>query len=54
MIIDISDIPEIEIDPDRAGGKPVIKGTRYTVAQLLAEIAEGDSIDDIALDMDLI
>lgn len=29
-------------DKDRCGGKPCIRGHRFTVAQLLAELAEGD------------
>lgn len=31
----------IEINRDRASGKPVIRGTRFTVAQMLTELADG-------------
>jgi uncharacterized protein (DUF433 family) len=37
----------IDIDPMRAGGKPVLKGTRFTVAQVISQIAEGDTVDDL-------
>lgn len=43
----------IEQDPDRAGGKPVLQGTRFTVAQLLAELAEGRTLDELAQDAGL-
>ncbi len=43
----------IEINEKRRGGVPVIKGTRFTVAQLLAEIADGNSIKEIADDFHL-
>lgn len=43
----------IEIDPQKRGGIPVIIGTRFTISQLLAEIAEGQAIDEIAEDFDL-
>lgn len=35
-------------DPDRMGSKPCVKNTRLTVAQLLAELAEGRTISEIA------
>lgn len=37
----------IEINPGIMMGKPVIKGTRITVEQILEELAVADSIDDI-------
>lgn len=43
----------IEVDPDRVGGKPVLVGTRFTVAQLLSEIAEGGSVNDVVEEYDL-
>lgn len=36
------DFKSVEIDPKNHGGAPVIKGHRFMVAQLLAELAEGD------------
>ncbi len=48
----------IEIDAGRCCGKPVLPGTRFPAAQVVAQIASGDSVDDIAdnfeLDKDLI
>ena len=38
----------IEVDPNRASGVPVIEGTHITVAQFLAELNEGNSIQSIA------
>lgn len=43
----------IEIDPDHCGGTKILAGTRYPVSQLLAELAEGASIDDLANDVGL-
>jgi uncharacterized protein (DUF433 family) len=43
----------VEVDPNKRGGIPVLLGTRFTVAQLFAEMAEGRSIQDIADDFDL-
>ena len=31
----------IEIDPDRLGGKPVVRGARITVEQVVGMIADG-------------
>ena len=45
----------VEVDANKLGGVPVLKGTRISVAQILAEIGEGQSIqavaDDFALDV---
>jgi uncharacterized protein (DUF433 family) len=38
----------IEVDPNRRGGIPVLRGTHFTIAQMLQELAEGKSIPDIA------
>lgn len=32
----------------RLGGKPCVRGHRFSVSQLLAELAEGNSLQDIA------
>ena len=34
-------------NPDRLGGKPTIRGTRFSVSFILACLAEGMSYDDI-------
>lgn len=43
----------IERNPQKLGGVPVIKGTRISVAQILAELAEGLSIEEVAQDFNL-
>jgi uncharacterized protein (DUF433 family) len=43
----------VDVDTDRAGGVAVLKGTRFAVAQLMAQIAEGDSVDDLVEQFDL-
>jgi uncharacterized protein (DUF433 family) len=37
-------------NPERLGGKPAIKGTRFSVSFILACLAEGMSYDDIVRD----
>jgi uncharacterized protein (DUF433 family) len=48
----------VEVDPKKRSGVPVLKGTRFTVAQLFAELADGRSIAEIAdsfeLDVEII
>lgn len=52
--IRFEDGPEaVESDPERMGGVPVVAGTRYTLAQLLAELAEGHSLIEVADDQGL-
>lgn len=43
----------IEVDPEIMGGFPVVKGTRFTLAQFLAELSASDSVLAIAQDFDL-
>lgn len=43
----------VESDPERMSGVPVVAGTRYTLAQLLAELAEGHSLIEVADDQGL-
>jgi uncharacterized protein (DUF433 family) len=43
----------IEVNANKRGGVPVLKGTRFTLAQLFAEMADGRSIGEIAEDFDL-
>ncbi|MCE9530617.1 MAG: DUF433 domain-containing protein [Planctomycetes bacterium] len=38
----------VVIDPDIRNGVPVLKGTRFTIPQLFAEIADGRSVDQLA------
>jgi len=37
----------IELNPKVCNGKPVIKGTRIPVSVILAQIAKGESWDDL-------
>ncbi len=43
----------IELNPAKCGGVPVLKGTRISVAQILAEMGEGQSAAEVAQDFDL-
>jgi uncharacterized protein (DUF433 family) len=43
----------VEVDPSRRGGVPVLKGTRVTVAETLAEVAESRGVQDVAENFDL-
>ncbi len=55
-IIDITKLKTVEIDRDRMGGMPVLQGTRFPVAQLIAEVAEmaDDLSEDFDLDLELV
>lgn len=37
----------VEIDPRVCGGKPVIRGTRIPVAVIMAQLAEGQTWQDV-------
>lgn len=41
------------IDPDRMGGKPCLMGTRFPVSSVIAELAGGTNIKEIAEEFDL-
>jgi uncharacterized protein (DUF433 family) len=43
----------VESRKDVLGGVPVLKGTRFSVGQLFAELAEGENIDTLASDCEL-
>ncbi|MEM8641503.1 MAG: DUF433 domain-containing protein [Cyanobacteria bacterium P01_G01_bin.54] len=43
----------IEIHPEMRGGIPVLKGTRFPVARVLAELGEDETISEIAEDYDI-
>jgi uncharacterized protein (DUF433 family) len=54
MTIDIGDLDGcVESVAGKCGGKPVLKGTRFTVAQVFAEVADGRDVRDLARDFDL-
>lgn len=43
----------VEIDADKCGGLPVLTGTRFTIAQVLAELADTNGADEVAEEFDL-
>ena len=43
----------IDIDPERASGAPVLPKTRFTIAQLLAQIAQSKGVYEVGYDFDL-
>ena len=43
----------IEIDPAKLGGVPLLKGTRFSIPQLFAEISDLDDIERLAEEFDL-
>ncbi|HEX5445059.1 MAG TPA: DUF433 domain-containing protein [Pirellulales bacterium] len=43
----------IEIDPDVISGVPVVRGTRISVARVLAEIADNASLSEIADNLEI-
>jgi len=46
-------ISAVEVDPRRRGGVPVLRGTRFTVAQTLAELSETSGVAEVADKFDL-
>ena len=40
----------IEVNPEVCHGKPVVRGTRILVSQILGALAGGDSIEDVLMD----
>jgi uncharacterized protein (DUF433 family) len=51
--LDPGAIDGIEVNPLRRCGVPVVAGTRFPMARLLAELAEGRSVRRLAADFDL-
>ncbi|MCE7734541.1 MAG: DUF433 domain-containing protein [Candidatus Heimdallarchaeota archaeon] len=45
-------VSRIEMDPNKLGGKPIIKGTRIPVSTILANLEQGMSILDITEEFD--
>jgi uncharacterized protein (DUF433 family) len=46
--IDWSKCPLVEIDPSRVGGRPVLRGTRLPVEDIVANYEYGVSISEIS------
>jgi uncharacterized protein (DUF433 family) len=46
-------LPGIISDPDIMGGRPIIKGHRLTVSQVIGHIAAGDSVEEVRENYDL-
>jgi uncharacterized protein (DUF433 family) len=47
--LDWSKCPFVEIDPLRVSGRPVLKGTRMPVEDIIANYEYGVSIDEISI-----
>lgn len=43
----------VEINPDKAHGAPVLTGTRFKIARVLAELADGMTVSKMAKEFDL-
>jgi uncharacterized protein (DUF433 family) len=43
----------VDVDPDTRGGVLVLRGTRFPVTRVLAEIADDNAISQLAEDFDL-
>jgi uncharacterized protein (DUF433 family) len=43
----------VQISEQRRGGVPVLKGTRFTVAQVLAELGDSSGVQEVASNFDL-
>ena len=53
-VIDIAAMPSIQVDPEKRHGEPCLPGTRFPVARVLAELAEGDyTVIGLAAEYDL-
>jgi len=48
LSLDWSKCPLVEIDPSRVGGRPVLKGTRMPVEDIIANYEYGVSIAEIS------
>ena len=49
MTLDWSKCPLVEIDPSRVSGRPVLKGTRMPVEDIIANYEYGVSISEISV-----
>ncbi len=45
---------EIEINPKKCGGIPVLRGTRMPIGTILSLVADGDCLQNIAKSFDLV
>jgi uncharacterized protein (DUF433 family) len=43
----------VEAHPRKAGGRPVLAGTRFKVAQIIGELADGKSVGKLAREFNL-
>jgi len=43
----------VDIDPKKCGGRACVKGTRFTVSQLVAELGDDQTLDEVASSFDL-
>ena len=43
----------IEVNPRKLGGVPVLKSTRFSIGQLLSELADSAAVSEVASDFEL-
>lgn len=43
----------VEISSQKLGGIPVLRGTRFPVSQVLSQLADGDSVEEVAENFEL-
>lgn len=43
----------VEINPEKLSGTPVFRGTRFSIAQFFAELADSDAVKEVATNYDL-
>jgi uncharacterized protein (DUF433 family) len=53
MVVTMTTIDRVEIDPAVAHGKAVIRGTRIPVTQVVGSLAGGMSCEDVQLEYDV-
>ena len=53
MLIEVDFQGAVESDPDRRGGIPVLRDTRFPFAKVVAELADGYTVAEIADDYEL-
>jgi uncharacterized protein (DUF433 family) len=53
VIIDWSDCPLVEVDPERLGGVPVVKDTRMQADSVVENYEDGSPVEEIADNFDI-
>jgi len=53
VIIDWSDCPLVEVNPEKVSGVPILKGTRMQADSVVENYEDGSSVDEIADNFDI-